>query len=93
YEGFGLPVIEAMACGTAVVCANTSSLPEAAGDAALLFEPTRVDAIAKALGQVLEDENLRALLREKGLAQAKRFTWERVGHETLEIYRAFSHKT
>ncbi|MCB9134157.1 MAG: glycosyltransferase family 4 protein [Anaerolineales bacterium] len=88
YEGFGLPVIEAMACGTAVVCANTSSLPEAAGDAAVLFEPTRVEAIAEALGRVWEDEGLRASLREKGLAQAQRFTWERVGKETLEIYRA-----
>lgn len=93
YEGFGLPVIEAMACGTAVACANTSSLPEAAGDAAVLFEPTRVEDIAAALGRVWEDERLRAMLRERGLAQAKRFTWERVGEETLSIYRAFSHKT
>ncbi|NUM44920.1 MAG: glycosyltransferase family 4 protein [Anaerolineales bacterium] len=93
YEGFGLPVIEAMACGTAVVCANTSSLPEAAGGAAVLFDPTRVDDLAAALGRVLEDEGVRAAMREKGVVQARQFTWARVALKTLEIYRAFSHKT
>ena len=82
-----------MACGTAVVCANTSSLPEAAGGAAVLFDPTRVDDLAAALGRVLEDEGVRAAMGEKGVVQARQFTWARVALKTLEIYRAFSHKT
>ncbi len=90
YEGFGLPVIEAMACGTAVACANTSSLPEAAGEAAVLFDPTRVGEIAEALSELLANEEKRGRLREKGLAQARQFTWEETARKTLEIYRTLS---
>ncbi|MBN1876173.1 MAG: glycosyltransferase family 4 protein [Anaerolineae bacterium] len=88
YEGFGLPVIEAMACGTPVACAETSSLPEVAGDAALLFDPTDVDAIAAALHVIITDVSLRADLRARGLQQAAQFSWERTARETLDVYRA-----
>ncbi len=87
YEGWGLPVVEAMACGTPVACSNASSLPEAAGDAALLFDPDDTAAITAALAQGLSDSGLRAELAERGLAQAARFTWAGNASATLGIYR------
>jgi glycosyltransferase involved in cell wall biosynthesis len=75
YEGFGLPVLEAMACGTPVATANTSALPEVAGDAALLVDPTSVEQIAEAMGRIVNDNYLRQQLRSRGLAQAARFSW------------------
>ncbi len=87
YEGFGLPVIEALACGTPVACANTSSLPEVAGNVAVLFDPLQVESIAAALRQLLHDEPLRAELRRRGPAQAARFSWVRTAQETLAVYR------
>ncbi len=75
YEGFGLPVLEAMACGTPVVTANTSALPEVAGDAALLVDPTSVEQIADAMERIVDDSSLRKQLRSRGLAQAARFSW------------------
>lgn len=87
YEGFGLPVLEAMACGTPVACSNHSSLPEIAGDAALLFDPTEVDDISNVLSRILRDANMRAHLRDAGLRQAGRFSWERTAQETLAVYR------
>ena len=88
YEGFGLPVLEAMACGTPVVCSEASSLPEAAGDAALLVDPLDVEGWAKAMGRALSDEMLKRELVARGLAQARRFSWERAAGELLEICRA-----
>jgi glycosyltransferase involved in cell wall biosynthesis len=75
YEGFGLPLVEAMACGTPVVTSNTTALPEVAGEAALLVDPTSVEQIAAAIEQLVSDTSLRIKLREKGLAQAAQFSW------------------
>jgi glycosyltransferase involved in cell wall biosynthesis len=86
YEGFGLPVLEAMACGTPVVTSNTSSLPEVAGDAALLVDPENVQEIAGAMERVLTDQDLRAELSRRGRERAKLFTWERCAQETLKVY-------
>ncbi len=91
YEGFGLPVLEAMARGVPVACADTSSLPEVAGDAALLFDPRSEDAIARAIERLLGDPAFARDLRERGLARANQFSWERTARLTLDSYaRALS---
>ena len=87
YEGFGLPVLEAMACGTPVITSNTTSLPEVAGDAALLVKPDDVDGIADAMLRVLEEPDLRRDLQARGLERIKQFTWERTARQTLALYR------
>ena len=87
YEGFGLPPLEAMACGAPVICSNAASLPEVVGDAALLFDPRDVTALRAAIARVLSDPALARALREKGLAQAKKFSWQRAAQETFDVYR------
>ncbi len=87
YEGFGLPPLEAMACGTPVLCSNTSSLPEVVDDAALTVDPTDTDAIREALRRILQAADLRAELRSRGLKRAARFSWDRAARETLNVYR------
>jgi glycosyltransferase involved in cell wall biosynthesis len=86
YEGFGLPVLEAMARGVPVACSDASSLPEVAGEAALLFDPHDTSAIAAALGRLLGDGALRERLRAAGLERAREFTWERTARLTLASY-------
>jgi glycosyltransferase involved in cell wall biosynthesis len=87
YEGFGLPPLEAMACGTPVVASNTSSLPEVVGDAAWLVDPLDVSALADALRSLLEESPLRTRQVQRGLAQAQRFTWSAAAHKLLRLYR------
>jgi glycosyltransferase involved in cell wall biosynthesis len=87
YEGFGFPVLEAMACGTPAVTSGVSSMPEVAGDAALLIDPYDVDALVDALRRLLTDEPLRSTLITRGFAQAARFTWDRSAHQLRDIYR------
>ena len=87
YEGFGLPLLEAMACGRAVICSDRSSIPEVAGDAGILFDPTDTHAIAAALESVLLDTDRRARLERLGLARAAQFTWRNAAEGTLEVYR------
>ncbi len=87
YEGFGFPILEAMAAGTPVVCSNASALPEVAGDAALLVDPHDVEAMRETTRRVLEDEALRAELVERGLERAKIFSWERCARETLSVLK------
>jgi glycosyltransferase involved in cell wall biosynthesis len=85
YEGFGIPVLEAQACGVPVMTSNNSSLPEVAGDAALLVDPTDVDAIADAMLRLATDDALRAELVQRGFENVKRFSWEKCARETLAV--------
>jgi glycosyltransferase involved in cell wall biosynthesis len=87
YEGFGLPPLEAMACGTPVVVSRTSALPEIVGDAALLVEPTDTDGLTVSMWRLLSDTELRQQLIDKGLKRARLFSWRKAAEETLAIYR------
>lgn len=86
YEGFGLPPLEAMACGTPVITSNTSSLPEIVGDAGILVDPHDVKGFANAMNRVLTDDGLKEEMARKGLQRAKLFTWETNARETLKVY-------
>jgi len=88
YEGFGLPPLEAMACGTPVVASNVSAMPEVLGGAALLVNPHDVEALAAAVEQVVRDSSVRAQLIEKGRARVKLFTWKRSAQSLLEAYQS-----
>ena len=85
YEGFGLQVLEAMAAGTPVLTSNVSALPEVAGDAAILVDPTDIDAITDGMEKLLRDDELRKDLRERGRARAERFSWEETARRTVEV--------
>jgi glycosyltransferase involved in cell wall biosynthesis len=87
YEGFGMPLLEAMACGTPVVTTTSSSLPEVVGDAGLLVSPTDADALGAALLRLLDDAGLREELRARGLQQARRFSWRETAERTLRAYQ------
>ncbi|HSX40267.1 MAG TPA: glycosyltransferase family 1 protein [Candidatus Saccharimonadales bacterium] len=90
YEGFGLPVLEAMQHGCPVITSNVSSLPEAGGDAALYVDPTNIDDIAGKMKQLLESESLRKELIEKGYKQVKKFSWEKTAKKTLEVLESIA---
>jgi glycosyltransferase involved in cell wall biosynthesis len=87
YEGFGLPVIEAMSYDVPVACSNIAALPEVAGNAARMFDPRRVNEITAAIEEVFSDESLRARLIAAGRVNARRFSWERSARLTLQVYR------
>jgi len=87
FEGFGLPPLEAMTCGTPVIAGNRTSLPEVIGDAGILVDPFNEDAIANAIKEIVDNPQLRTELRTKGLKQAARFTWTETALKTLEVYR------
>lgn len=86
YEGFCLPVLEAMACGTPVITSHVSSLPEVVGDAAILIDPNNIDELAGAIYNVLANKDLQKELREKGIRQAKKFSWSETAKQTLRVY-------
>jgi glycosyltransferase involved in cell wall biosynthesis len=86
YEGFGLPPLEAMACGTPVITSDRPSLPEVVGEAGLMVEATDSQELAEAMERALMDENLCREMREKGLAQAAKFTWEAAARKLLDVY-------
>jgi len=86
YEGFGIPVLEAMQVGTPVITSNLTALPETAGDAALLVNPHKTDEIASAMSHLLEDESLRRQLSQKGKERAVGYTWEKTARQYLELY-------
>lgn len=86
YEGFGLPPLEAMQCGCPVICSSTSSLPEVVGEAATLFDPTDEKGLKTVLREVLTNEKIRQTMRQKGLRQAAKFSWEKCARETLDFF-------
>ncbi|MGG6270193.1 glycosyltransferase family 4 protein [Leptolyngbya sp. AN03gr2] len=90
WEGFGLPVLEAMACGTPVITSNLSSIPEVSGDATLLIDPYDEAAIANAMKAIITDSQLRQQLRQKGLDRASQFSWQKTASQTAEILKQYS---
>ena len=86
-ETFGLPLVEAMASGVPIAAANAASMPEVAGEAAVYFDPFSIEDIAKTIEAVVNDKNLSDSLRQRGLAQAKQFSWKRSAEETSRLFR------
>ena len=86
YEGFGFPILEAMSCGVPVITSNTSSMPEVAGDAALLVDPYNVNALAEVLYKVMKSEDLRKRLMAKGFERIRLFSWERCAGKTIQAF-------
>ena len=91
YEGFGLPVLEAMEVGVPVVCSNVASLPEVAGSASIMFDPFSVEEMASAIVKVAQDPEMQGYLRRKGFENCKRFSWIRSACKAMEVYRALVH--
>ena len=89
WEGFGLPVLEAMACGTPVITSNLASLPEITGDAALLVDPYRTEEITSAMVKIAEDKKMRSQLQKLSLQQAQKFSWQKTGELTKEVLKQF----
>jgi glycosyltransferase involved in cell wall biosynthesis len=85
YEGFGMPLLEAMACGVPVACSNTSSFPEVVGECGAMFDPYDIESMVTTLSQILMNEDLRSTLRDQGFQRVKMFSWERCARETLDI--------
>jgi len=88
YEGFGLPLLEAMACGAPVIAANNSSIPEIVGDAALLFDAQDTNGLSVAIHQVLTDETVKVRLQQNGLKRSSQFSWNKCGQETIAVYNS-----
>ena len=87
YEGFGMPIIEAMACGTPVIAARSSSIPEAGGEAALYFDPHDVETLTQQLAEIFEDENQLLEMRQSGFTQARKFSWDQAAEATAQVLR------
>jgi glycosyltransferase involved in cell wall biosynthesis len=92
YEGFGLPILEAMACGRAVMCSNTSAMPEVADGAAILFNPHSVPEMARAMADLLRDAELRSRMERLGQQRAAHFSWQKSAQTTLEVYYAVAER-
>ena len=90
YEGFGLPILEAMQCGTPVITSNTSSMPEVGGDACLYIEPEDVTGLADQIYRVVYNNELIEDLSQKGIKRAKNFSWDKCARETLKIYESLT---
>jgi glycosyltransferase involved in cell wall biosynthesis len=93
FEGFGLPILEAMKCGTPVIAGNRTSIPEVAGEAALLFDPFDVNSMVEALRRILSDAPYRAALSAKGLQRANEFNWQTTARLTLAVYEKAAGQT
>jgi glycosyltransferase involved in cell wall biosynthesis len=93
YEGFGMPIVQAMACGTPVIAANTSAVPEVSGEAARLFDPRDVATLTEQMAIVLDNPKVRAKMRDEGFLQARKFTWKQAGRDMVDVYHKALNET